>query len=226
MQKKLLMSCMAIAAFAAFVLPATVSATNSPEAVEVPGGATVPVGSAILGTTIGESTLLDTAGNGKVHCSKTVMTGKLVENNGKTVEVEISSFAIQGTGGVSAHNNLPECTGSFGSSYTTVKTPLCIKSTGVMSTDEFQITSGTCAAPTNVEFTIGSTSAGACTYESATSVKGDYTTGGTEANLTVRPTIAGSGFKKTSGGFLCPSSAMLKMTFNLETSNGTKIILE
>jgi len=53
MTKKLILACMAIAAFAAFVLPATASATNDPQLTDSFG--TVAVGSLIAGTNVGNT---------------------------------------------------------------------------------------------------------------------------------------------------------------------------
>ena len=223
MTKKLITACMAIAAFAAFGLPATASATNNPDlTVE---SIRVKTGTGIVGTNIGNTLFLDTNGNTLVTCTDALMTGTLKTNVTGTVEGEISKAEFSGTGAVHADNGLPECTGSFGNAYITVRLNLCLRSTPTMTTDEFTVNGGTCAAPGNVKFIIGSTTAGACEYETATSVKGDYTTVPKEAELTTRPTIAGSGAKKITGGFLCPSSGMLKMTFGLETHGGNSMTI-
>jgi|SRR5215211_5223875 len=143
------------------------------------------------------------------------------ENSGGTVEGEITSAKFSGTGAVHADNGFAECTEHVGSgAYMTVKNlPLCVRSTSAMATDEFQVFGGGCITPGNVKFLLGSTAAGECEYETASSVKGDYTTGGAQASLTTRDTIAGSGAKKIRGGFLCTSSLMLKMAFTLETDS-------
>jgi hypothetical protein len=225
MFKKLIMSCMALAAFAAFVLPATASATNNPDLTDA-GGTRVAVGSTIIGTNIGETTLLNTEAKPILHCNNVKLEGKVLANAAGTVEGTISSANFQGTG--AAFNGGNECTGSLGNSRVTVKTPMCVRSTPAMATDEFQVVSenaATCAASTGgVEFTIHSTIGVTCTYETLSSVKGDYTTGAKD-ELKVRSTPAGSGAKLTSGGFFCPSSGMLQMTFSMETANGETITI-
>jgi hypothetical protein len=213
MFKKLIMSCMALAAFAAFALPATASATNNPDLTE--GEARVPVGELVQATNIGNTEFKATDGTTQlVVCTKVNLTGKVTANSGGTVEGSITKSEFSGSGAVHADNNLPECTGSFGSAYITVpKLPLTIRSTPAMTTDEAQITD---SSGSTVTFIIGSTTAGACEYKTASSVKADFTTGATSV-VTTRNTAAGSGAAKVSGGFLCPSSGQLKMSFYLET---------
>ena len=129
MTKKLILACMAIAAFAAFVLPATASATNDPQLTDSFG--TVAVGSLIAGTNVGNTIFWNTSTNIELAvCDKATMTGKVLKNSGGTVEGEITSAKFSGTGGVHADNGLQECTGDIGSSYVTVKNlPLCVRST-------------------------------------------------------------------------------------------------
>jgi hypothetical protein len=222
MNRKLIAACMAVAAFAAFVLPATASATNDPQLTE--SGSLVPVGSLVVGTPVGETAFTSTSGSTLVTCGSGLATGKVLKNSGGTLEGEMTTYTYSGTGAVSAHNGLKECTGSFGNAYITVtNTPLCIRSTPTMATHEGQIGGGGCGTNGKVKFTIGSTTAGACEYETTSTVKGDFTTNGTETQLTVRNTQAGSGVKLIKGGFLCPSSGMFKGSGTLETENGTKL---
>jgi hypothetical protein len=224
MYKKLITACLAITAFAAFVLPASALAVNEPQLTE--GGSLVAVGSTIVGTA-SETKFTTTEGATLVTCSTAKMTGTLKANSGSKVEWEVlkGSATFQGTGAVSAHNGLPECTGSFGNFYKTVTTALCVRSDSTMLTDEFNVTGGACGTNGKVGFIIGSTTAGACTYESTGAVKGTYTTNGTQASLTTVDTSAGSGSKLVSGGFLCPTSGALAMTFTLETSGGTALTI-
>lgn len=221
MSTKLIISCMAVAAF---VLPATASATNDPQLTD--GVTLVPTGTTIV-STAAEVRFTTTEGAGLVTCTSAKMTGTLKANSGSKVEWEIlkGSALFQGTGAVHAHNGLPECTGSFGNFYTTVPMALCIRSDATMVTDEYQVNGGACGTGGRVKFIIGSTTAGACEYESTGAIKGTYTTGGSEAKLTTINTSAGSGSTKIAGGFLCPSSFALAMTFSLETANGTKLTI-
>lgn len=218
MFRKLTASFIAAAAFAVFVLPATASALNDPQLTE--SGSLVAAGSTIVAT--GANTeFTTTAGGDQVTCSTGKLTGTVTHNSGSSVEMNIpkGSAIFSGTGAVHADNGLHECTGTFGSSFVTVITALCFKADTALLTDEFIVTGCT----SKVKFIIGSTTAGECEYESTGSVQGDYTTGGAQASLTVRNTSAGSGATKIRGGFLCPTSGALKMTFGLETANGTPV---
>ena len=213
---KLVRACMALAAFAAFaVLPATAAATNDPQLTH-PAGTLLAPGTLIKATSVGATEFTNTAKEPLVTCSSATMTGTLLKNSGGSVEGTITTSNFQGTGAVAAHNGLPECTGSFGNAWITVVGDLCVRSTPTMATHEFQVSRGGCPGEGNPRFIIGSTTIGECEYETGSSVKGDYTTG-EDTVMTVRHTAAGSGSSKIRGGFFCPSSGMLKMSFTLET---------
>ncbi|HWC48199.1 MAG TPA: hypothetical protein VG448_04905 [Solirubrobacterales bacterium] len=231
MSKKLITACMALMAFAAFALPAIARAENHPLLVE--NGAAVPVGAKIWGTNEGITSFTNTSGAAQVECNSVKLTGTVTRNDSGFVEGTITTKDYSGTGAVNADNNLNECTGtSFfsGNSYITVTGNLCIRSTPVMLTDEFQVgtdpAGGNCSETNGkVKFVIGNTSAGACEYETTGLVKGDYTTSETKSLLTVRNTQEGSGAKLIEGGFLCPSSGMLKMTYFMETDAAGNAVL-
>jgi hypothetical protein len=211
-----------LVALAALVLPAAASASDEPEVVE--SGIKVATGTTLVSTA---STVLFTTTEGAslFTCSSVTLTATLKANSGSKAEWEVlkGNALIQGTGAVNAHNGLPECTGSFGNAYMTIATALCFRSDSTMVTDEFQVNGGACGTGGKVKIILGSTTAGSCEWESTGAIKGDYTTNGTEALLTTRDTSEGSGLKKIAGGFLCPSSLALAMTFNLETANGTTL---
>ncbi len=217
--KKLIAACMALAAFA---LPATASATNNP--VLTQEGTAVAAGTTIVGTA-STTEFQTTAGSTLVTCTSAKMSGPLLINSGGHIRGEITASEFSGSGSVNADNGLKECTGSFGNSYITPNLPLCLESTTTMAEDEFQVSGGSCGTNGKVKFVIGSTTAGACEYESTKPISGTFTTNGSQATLTVNNTQAGSGSTKSSGGFLCPSSGMLKMTFALETAGGTALTI-
>jgi hypothetical protein len=225
MYKKLITACMALAAFAAFaVMPASAMASNSPELTD-PDGTTLAVGSTVVGTNVGNTLFLDTNGNTLLTCTTAKMTGHVVKNDGSNVEGTISTADFGGTGAQKAGEPEPECTGSFGNVTVTVKTPLCIRSTAAMATDEFQVEGSDCdGSGAKVTYTLESTTVGTCRYLTTGPVKGDFTTGAHDT-LTVRDTQAGSGASKEEGGFFCPASGMLRMTFTLETENGTTVTI-
>ncbi len=225
MTKKLIAACMALAAFAAFALPATASASNNPDLTQE--GSRIPTGTTVVGT----ATAIEfqtTSGGTLVTCTNATIAGELKVNSGGSVEVGLTTANFWGDGANNADNTLNECTGSFGNAYlTATNLPLCIRSTSTgMSTDEFHIASNACfAIETNVKFVIGSTTAGACEYETTNPISGVGTTGGAQASLVVNNTQAGSGFTKINGGFLCPSSGKLTMSFTLETVGGAKLTI-
>ncbi len=219
--KNFITACMALMALAAFALPATASATNEPD---LTNGGGVPVGGEVFGT--GTNTEFQTtAGGTLVTCSNATMGGEVKENAGGSVKIELTGAEYSGTGSVHSHNGLKECTGTFGNAYITVTNlPLCYRSDPTMATDEFWVSGGSCAGAANkVKYLIGSTTAGECEYESTNSITGNYATGGGQADLTVHNTQPGSGSTKIRGGFLCPSSGKLKMTFLLENGGGQNL---
>jgi hypothetical protein len=222
MHKKLITTCVALVAFAALAIgPATASATNDPTLTDLEGH--VAVGAKVGGAPIGEAWFTDTSGAPLAKCSSGQLTGTVVKNSGGTVEITFTTVDFWGHRPISKHNGLPECTGSFGDAYITVTDDLCLRSTPTMATHEYQLGTGPCPETKPIKFVIGSTTVGACEYETTGAVKGDYTTVPNESEMTVRNTAAGSGAKKIAGGFFCPSSGMLDMALILETGNGNPI---
>lgn len=219
MRTKLTMACMALAAFAAFVvLPATASATNDPLLTH-PTGTAIPVGSNILATQVGVSKLTNTETNStQLECTTAELTGTLLKNSGGTVEGEITATTFGGTGGQAVGEPHTECTGSFANASVTPKVPMCIKSTPLMKTDEVQILGGKCGAAEAVTFTIAPTGLAPCVYDSTTNaLVATYKTHPEDGLVTVDNTVATNGFSKTSGSFFCPASSHLDLTVTLET---------
>jgi hypothetical protein len=221
MYKKLITACLGMAAFAAFVLPATASASPT---LTAPTG--TPYTGLIKATQVGHSTLWNTKKDTRqLTCTGGTMEGE-VTRSGTPIEGKITSAVFSGTGGV-AHNGLPECTGSVNASVTASVTklvPWCINSIG---TDEFTIIG---CSGANLKFSMVTTGIGTCVYESTSHVVGHYTTHPADAVLTVTavPHENGSptnGFKKIEGSFLCPTSGMLEMSFTLETAAGQPIYI-
>jgi hypothetical protein len=209
MFKKLIMSCMAVAAFAAFVLPASASAATMYDA-----NGNVVAGAGITATNIGKTNFMQTNGTTvQVECSTAHLAGTATSPSG-TLKASITSAKFEGTEPVSAHNFLTECTTSFGGAYITVANlPLTLEQ--VAGTDNFQVTGN---GANKVRFIIGSTVAGACEYESTgAAITGSFTTAGTTV-ATINNTQAGSGSKLIKGGFLCPTSGQLQMSFLIETT--------
>jgi hypothetical protein len=226
MRRKLSLTCMVVAALAALGVGAsTASAVNDPQ-LTTKGGALVPVGTSNLtATQVGETALLSTSGAVLISCSTGTGTGAVVKNSGGTVEGEITSLKIGGTGTLAAGEPANECTGSFGNLSVTAVLPWCLRSTPTMATDEMQVVAGKCPGTGNVKFLAVSTTAGTCEYEAVGPIKFDFLTSPNDAQATVRSTAAGSGVKLIKGGFLCPSSAMLKGTRTLEDTSGNPLFV-
>ena len=231
MTKKLMMACMAVAAFAAFALPTAASA--SPVLTET--GVKVEPPQLIVGTQVGNSFLTSTDGTRKqLTCSTGTMTGTLKENTGTHISGEITSATFGGTGAQAAGEPKPECTGesSFGNASVTAlastKSPWCLTS---LSADKFTVSGGTCPkGGGTIKFIMVTTIAGSCEYESTSHIVGTYTTGGTSAILHVTNVAHSSGatengFILVAGGFLCPTSGSLDMSFTLETENGHPLVI-
>jgi hypothetical protein len=94
-----------------------------------------------------------------------------------------------------------------------------------MAEDEFTVSGGKCGgAASKIAFKILPTGLGECVYTATqASIKGTFTTDTTgDALMTLTRSNTNSGFTKTSGSFVCPSSSELEMSFTLETDNGNK----
>jgi len=215
MYKKLILSCMAVAAFAAFVLPATASAATATDPEHV------KVGASITSKNTGNAIFMRTDGvTPEVTCSTIHATGSVTKNSEGVFSATISTFNFSGTAPLNPHNGLNECTSSsIGSSFITVANlPLTI--TTVAPGDNFYLFGKNGG---KVKFIIGSTVIGECEYEATNpAISGTYTTSVTTV-FTPSNTQAGSGSKLIRGGFFCPTSAQLFMSFNFQTTNGVEI---
>ncbi|HWN73074.1 MAG TPA: hypothetical protein VNN15_04620, partial [Solirubrobacterales bacterium] len=159
MHKKLMMACMAIAAFAAFVIAPAASATP---VLTDPLGTPLGVGASITGKS---SSTTFTGSNGvNVVCNNADIPGTVTVNNGSLIEgntpKEAAKFTGTGTSG--------DCTSSLGSVGVTVNSELCFKT--VKGTDNVEVTG--CGA-NEVTFTLNVTGVTSCAY------KGNVTSGAT-----------------------------------------------
>jgi hypothetical protein len=199
MHKKLIMACMAIAAFAAFVLPTAASASP----VVTDEGKILAAPATLLGTSTGSPTF---TGAFSVVCSKAVLTGTLTKNTGSKIEGTIpvgkATYTGTGTGG--------DCTSAFGSTRVEVNSELCLASGAG---DTFSVTG--CGA--NLAFSLEVTGLGKCKYSTA-SVSGTFVTNITPATLILIEQEA----KLSEGNFFCPSSGKLDQHFDLYTDNAAE----
>jgi hypothetical protein len=239
MSKKLILACMAIAAFAAFVLPATASA--SPRLCETAVGgepcANVEVGHKLTGTNVGVTKFKEDGGFNLTlaECTTVVLTGELTQNTGTSIEGTVSTATFAGTG--SELNGMKECSGLGNLTPTTNGggvdgenvtngTPWCVRANNTMNADEFQVRGGACGGGARaITFILHSTTSGECKYERTTTtgpVKGTFQTDtetGKDAVLSVAPG-ANTTFKGETGNpASCPANGTLEMSFTLETDS-------
>ena len=219
--KKAITACLGLLAFAAFIVPATASATNDPQLTH-PTGTLLAPEALITATNVGNTLLENTSGGTQLTCTTATMTGKLTKNKASTVEGNISSAHFTGTGAGLT------CTGVFNATVEPIVSaaaPWCLRSGAGQATDEFVVLGGECeaAAPSKIKFNL-ITGVTKCEYQSTktTAVRGEYTTHSTgDAVLTTpragqAPTNDG-GFEEINKKVLCPDWGALRMSFTLET---------
>ncbi|MGN6557270.1 MAG: hypothetical protein ACTHLH_04575 [Solirubrobacterales bacterium] len=207
MHKKLMLACMAIAAFAAFVVAPAASA--SPVLTDKNGGSTfgtIAVGASIKGTNEGVTKF--TASGFNVECNNDLLSGTVTENSGSSIkgEIPVGSASFKGTG------TSEDCTSALGSAKVAVTSKLCLATAA-----EDKVTVTGCGA--NVVFDLEVTGTGNCKYSTA-SISGTYAT-----SADAKVTISEQSAAKTEGGIFCPSSGKLDMVFNLTTTNGETILI-
>jgi hypothetical protein len=206
MHKKLITACMAIAAFAAFVMAPAASA--SPVLTdETPGGIvdTLQPGAWITGTTTGEAVF---TGPFNVRCHGH-LSGTVTQNNGTqikgTVPVGNAIFTGTGTGG--------DCTSALGNVKVTVTSELCMET--VKATDNVFV-NGCSGAP--ITFDLAITNVITCKYSTA-SVTGTFkTSDDATVNLSEQPAK-----EEEPKSAFCPDEGSLDMDFDLTTTDGTTI---
>lgn len=216
MHKKIIMACMALAAFAAFaVLPAVASASPELGETTAPEDAWIktPVPSLIRAHNVGDTLMTDESGNVLTRCSSATMTGTLTTNSGTSIEGDISSASFSGTASGGA------CTGSFGNVTVTPKLlPWCIKS--VPKTDNFEVRGGNCTEEAKaITFILDAPLGVECKYQrSATEpITGTFTTDTAGTTTDAVLSISKVKFPGESTPFPCPANGFLDMSFTLET---------
>jgi len=216
MNKKLLAACLVIAAFA--VVPSLASA--NPILTE-PTGTTLGTGVGIVGTNVGNTTLVTSTGT--LTCTTAILTGTLTSNTTATgAKGNITSAKFGGTGATQSGADEPECTGSnFFTPNTTItpgqSLPWCLETPAA--TDTFTVKGGACGgAQTAIKFKLDVTGIGTCEYTRAATVNGTLVTDGGGANENTAA-ITSVPWTLASGPGLCPSEGSLTMRFALETDN-------
>jgi hypothetical protein len=212
MHKKLIMTCMAIAAFAAFVVAPGASASP----VLTSSGVKVAVGTSITGKNTG--TITFTGSNGvNVHCSSGHLIVALTANTGSQIKgtVPVGGAKFTGTGA----NGDCTATEPLGDTAVTVNSELCFET--VPGTDKVKITG--CAG--KVTFTLTSTGLGiGCKYEGNVENGATFNTNApATVNLVSGSPAAGADIPGEAGNsFFCPSGVTLDMDFDFYTTSGVQ----
>jgi len=218
MSKKIILACMAIAAFAAFVVgPATAVAANKP-VITHPTGTALATGTKIIGTNVGNTIMERTDGTDLYLCSSALLTGTLKTNSAGTIKGEITTADFSGTG------TSGDCTATSAIPFqlpakpTPMKLPWCLESNPLMAEDEFQIKP--CAGG-KITFVMDVTGLGECKYEATK----EALVGTFETDVTTQDAVGRLNTNNTQNGFTlesgsafgCESSSQLQMAFTLET---------
>jgi hypothetical protein len=230
MSKKTIMACVTVTALAAFVLPATASASRM--TIEENGVVLNPAAGSCTGVsgTIcirGTNTdvvpkVTDANGNPLMECTNVSLTAYLLKNTHAAIEATIHSATVNGTPGVTPHTT--HCKSSFGTITVTTTPatnglPWCLRSTEAMAADEVQIRGNGCtAAARPIRLLLDSSLAGECTYERSAAIVGEVTTTPNPALLH----FAKQEFPKVAGGFLCPGKTFLDFTVSLYTDTAAE----
>jgi len=210
MHKKLIMACMAIAAFAAFVVAPAASASP----VLTSGGSSVPVGTSVTGKNTGNTVF---SGGFNVTCSTADLKGTVTANTGTTVAGTVAANTAEFTGTGSGG----DCTSALGDVKVTVNSELCfdtIKGTDNVTIDGCEVETSPGVKTTEaITFTLHVTSLGlSCAYSTST-VLGTYVT---SAAATVNLNAQAATRQAGQSGF-CPANGSLTMDFDLYTTDGT-----
>jgi hypothetical protein len=219
MYKKLITLCMAMAAFAAVVTPATASANP----ILLEGGTLVPTGTTLIGKNVGETTITTSLGN--LKCTTVTLGGKLtVDTTPLGIEVDIESATFAGDGPNAPNEPDKECTGPFGSFSVTANPPTnglpwCLEMTAG---DSVRLRGGSCLSasrPIRLVLVFTSELIGTCTYQRATAAVGTVNTAEGTAGISEQE------WTKFEGGSGCPATGKLDMAFKFETENGTVLTI-
>jgi hypothetical protein len=197
MHKKLMMACMAIAAFAAFVIAPAAQGAALTE-----GGVAVATGTSLTAKSTGVTKF--TGGFG-VECETAHLTGTVTTNSNGTLAGKIpAANALFHNAGSNP------CSSLLGATTVKVTSELCLHVP--KGSDVLTITG--CSGVVTFDLTAGGIT---CKYE-ASSVSGTITTNVTPAVTTVS---AQKAVEEEPRVFFCPDEGQLDMTFDLYTAGGT-----
>ena len=207
MHKKIIMACIAIAAFTAFAA-SSASAAHLRESNTT--GETLGAGASITATNVGN--VLFTGGF-NVNCTSAHMSGTVTKDENGAITAEIPAlnptFAGTGAGG--------DCTSSLGSVNWTMNSKLCLNLPA--NTDNATIT----GCGVNVTFSLNVTGVGTCKYTAA-NIAAVITTDKPELPKDAEVNISSQPFAEEGSLFFCPSAGQLDMEIVLTTTSGTTLV--
>ncbi|HET9677969.1 MAG TPA: hypothetical protein VFP21_10755 [Solirubrobacterales bacterium] len=212
MHKKIMMACMAIAAFAAFVVAPAASA--SPELTD-PIGTTIAPGASVKATTNNITKFTLTKGGGAVECNHSEFKGTVTANTGTTIAGKIPAGAFGGNYTFSGTATGGDCTSPLGAVKPTLISSLCFDT--IKGTDNVTI-DGCEGKP--VTFILDATIGVECKYETNT-VLGTFTT---NADATISVSEFAVPQEKPINAF-CPVEGWLDMDFEITTTDGSTILV-
>jgi hypothetical protein len=203
MPKKIIMACMAIAAFAVFVMASAASAATLTE-----NGTAVPVGASITGKSSTQVKI--TAGEFTFVCTNTHVVGTVTANSSGTIagEIPIGGLSLPGTasGG--------DCTSNLGPVKPTMTTKMCLHI--AKGTDTGTMTG--CGGP--IKFALDVTNLGIQCKYLAESITGTIVTVPSDAEVTGSEQRV---VQEEPRSFLCPAEAKIDTQWVMTTTNGATL---
>jgi len=204
MYKKSITACVAIAAFAAFVVAPVASASP----VLTSEGSAVAVGTTVKGSNTGVFKFQSSAGGYTIECSSVGLDANVTANAGTKIQMEspAGGFTTTGTG------TSGDCTASWGPAKLAWG-KMCFAT--VEKTDTVSVTG--CGG--NLTLTTNITGTADCLYAAA-SGSGTFVTGA-DAQITVSslPEIL------QESSFFCPTEVKFSMVFDLTTASGGTLLI-
>jgi hypothetical protein len=201
MHKKLIMACVATAAFAAFAVPPA-SAAQLTE-----NGTAVPVGASITGRSTVQVKITSAAFT--FECTSTHVVGTVTANSSGTIagEIPIGGLSLSGTGPGG------DCTSSLGSAKPTVTSKMCLHI--AKGTDTGTMTG--CGEV--IRFKLDFTGVITCKYE-APSISGTILTGANDAEILG---LEQAVIVESPAPLFCPKEAKIDTQWALTTTDGTTL---
>ncbi|MGN6585889.1 MAG: hypothetical protein ACTHKT_00225 [Solirubrobacterales bacterium] len=202
MHKKIIMTCMAIAALAVFAAPSAIAAQLKE------GGTAISPGASITGRSTSQ-VLITATGGITFACTSTHVVGTVTKNNGTVIEgeVPVGGLELKGTGAGE------DCTSSLGAFKPTMTTKWCLRIGA--GTDSGTMTG--CGGPIN--FSVDITGITTCKYQTA-SVSGTIATAPNDAEVigSEQPVTG-----ESTNSFICPAGAKFDTTWVMTTTDGTTL---